>query len=164
VGALIKPSDPPTLSSLFTDAAKFHKVLASSHCIDESPGSDSEGSNGFAALVGRDLDSSEQAAAANVARLRATRYSWGSTELSSESESYDQNNILAESEEQGKLLERQSVTTAETEEGDFDKLEPAQIIDILIKEFGPLASDDEKEGLILELDGCMICQDVFIVV
>jgi sterol 3beta-glucosyltransferase len=148
VSTFFKPSDPPTLSRLFSAASEFHKVLVGSNCI-AAHRSDTES---FGDLVGRDLDSSEQAAAGHVARLRATRYSWGSNELVAEPESYD------------KMSEDES--PADVEETDVDKLAPSQIIDILVEEFGPLASDDEPEGetLVLEMDGCMIFQDVFIVV
>jgi sterol 3beta-glucosyltransferase len=162
VGSFFKPSDPPTLSRLFSTATEFHKVLAGSHCI-ESRSSDCEDSHGFDDLVGRDLDSSEQAAAGHVARLRATRYSWGSYELTAEPESFDQSKVPDDEFEEA---ERFSVTPADAQESDSDRLGPSQIIDILIEEFGPLASDDsdERESLVLETDGCMICQDVFIVV
>lgn len=163
VGAFMKPSDPPNLSRLFSAAAEYHRVLAGSDCLD-SRSHDSEGSRGFADLVGRDLDSTEQAAAGHVARLRATRYSWGSYEHF-EPDSYDHSKILEdESEEEGRLSEPHSILPPDTEDSDSEKLEPVQIIHILIDEFGPLASEDENERLILETDGCMISQDVFIVV
>lgn len=162
VGAFMKPSDPPNLSRLFSAAAEYHRVLAGSDCLD-SRSHDSEGSHGFADLVGRDLDSTEQAAAGHVARLRATRYSWGSYEHF-EPDSYDHSKILEdESEEEGRLSEPHSILPPDTEDSDSEKLEPVQIIHILIDEFGPLASEDENERLILETDGCMISQDVFIV-
>jgi len=163
VGAFIKPSDPPTLSSLFTSAAKFHNVLTISRCIDPqtSESSESEGSIGFTDLVGRDLDSSEHAAAANIARLRATQYSWGSNGLSADPESYQDD----KSDEGDEKFLASPTGTPESEESDSEnfKLEPAQIVDILVEEFGPLASDDETESLVIESDGCMIAQDVFIV-
>ena len=168
VGTFIKPSDPPTLSSLFTSAAEFHNILTSSHCIDSqsSETSDSEGSCGFTNLVGVDLDSSEHAAAANIARLRAARYSWGSDNRPlAEQESSDQEEKLDDELFEGDETFLESpTTTPEVEETDSEKLEPAQIIDILVKEFGPLASDQETESLIIESDGCMSAQDVFIVV
>ena len=159
IEAFIKPSDPPNLSRLFCDAAEFHKVLACSDCIDPRR-SDSDDSNAFADLVGRDLDSSEQAAAGHVARLRATRYSWGSQELTAEPESYDQAKE-GDSEEHKKHSIGPTITSTETED---DKLDPAQIINILIEEFGPLASDDVQEKLVFETDGCIICHEVFIIV
>jgi hypothetical protein len=63
-----------------------------------------------------------------------------------------------------KSLQSRSVTLSQLGDGDADKLEPAQIVDILIEEFGSLTPDDEEEKLVFEADGCMSSQDVFILV
>lgn len=163
VEAFIKPSGPPILSNLFSDAAKFHKVLTASDCIklhrSSSQSSQRSPRDSFADLVGRDLDCSEKAAAGNVARLHAAQYPWGSN-LSTEPDFYDQSKTPEDSEEEGELL----AAAADSDEGYPDKLEPTQVVDVLIEEFGPLASDDVTETLVLEADGFMIYQDVFIMV
>jgi sterol 3beta-glucosyltransferase len=160
---LIKPPNPPTLSRLFSDAALYQNVLAHCGCISQTSSESDASNDGFADLVGRDLDSSEKATATHVARLRATRYSWGSGELTEEPESYEQPNPPSNDREL-KLLPSPSATLSQLEYAEADKLEPAQIVDILIEEFGSLAPDDEKEQLLSEMDGCMVSQDVFILV
>lgn len=163
VETFIKPEDPPTISQIYCDAAAFEKVLAGSGCID-SRCSDKDGANGFADLVGRDLTSSEKAVAGRVSRLSVTQYSWTPDDLTGEQGIYEEPKSLEdESWELEKPLESPVIHRVQADNDDTWKLNPSQIIDLLVQEFGPLTSDDEEEKLVLEMDGCLV-HDVIIVV
>lgn len=153
VDSFIHTPDPPTISSLYGDAAEFEKVLVHSGCID-SRCPDKNGSNGFADLVGQDLNKSEQAAAGRLTRLSATQLSWTSSDDTDTSEESEGEELFAD----GPVIHR-----VKTDDDDPWKLEPAEIIDLLVEEFGPLAADGEEEKLVLEIDGCLIYDALIIV-
>ncbi|RDB18077.1 Sterol 3-beta-glucosyltransferase [Hypsizygus marmoreus] len=159
VEKLIHDPDPPTISSLYSEAAEFEKMLAVSGCIDIRC-SEKDGANGFADLIARDLNSSEQALADSVARLSATQDSW--SRISDESETSEEVSEEVSEEPYPALATTPIIHRVEIEEDDSWKLEPDEVIALLIEEFGPLAAEDDEEKLILEADGCLI-HDVFIV-
>ncbi|KAG6856527.1 hypothetical protein H0H87_003452 [Tephrocybe sp. NHM501043] len=151
---LAATSDPPTLSQLYGEAAEFEKVLAKSGCIN-CRHSHKDGSNGFADLVSHDLSQCEQAVADRVNKLCVARMSVEdvSTYVENKSLQHDANDFIPPS---------PIINRVETDEEAPWKLEPPEIIALLVDEFGPLATEDEEEKLLLETDGCVI-QDVFIV-
>lgn len=178
VDALVKPVDPPTLSQIYSDAAAFEKVLVGSGCID-SRGVDKDGANGFADLVAGDLTSSEKAVAGRLARLSVTQFSWMPEDLtgeehdtdeskSSEDESWDSESTLEfpsspEDDESGSPLQSPVIQRVQAENDDTWKLDPTQIVDLLVQEFGALTTGDDEERLLMEMDGCLLL-DVIIVV
>jgi sterol 3beta-glucosyltransferase len=102
-------------------------------------------SNGFAALVGPDLNTYEQAVTARVAKLVIAGNNWTQSELTDEPESYDS---LAEVE----LHEPEKKAVVD---GNAWKLAPDDVIQLLVQEFGPLTAQGEKEALLLEMDGAL---------
>ncbi|KAF9468587.1 glycosyltransferase family 1 protein [Collybia nuda] len=158
----MKPTEPPTMSQIYCDAAAFEKVLAGSGCIN-SRGSDKNGANGFADLVGRDLNSSEKAVAGRIARLCVTQYSWTPDDPTAEIDTHEEpKSPDHQSWELEKPLESPVIHRVQADNDDTWKLNPRQIIDLLVQEFGPLTSEGEEERLVLETDGCLI-HDVIIV-
>lgn len=155
---------PMSISQLYSEAAEFEKILASSGCID-CRRSDVDGANGFADLIGRDLSPSEKAVACRAAKLSVTGYTWTPRYIASESESYDDDLPPSKSLVEETEADIPTIRRASTMEADSDswKLEPGEIIQLLIHEFGSLATQGEEEKLILETDGCLI-HDVIIVV
>jgi len=157
--------DPPSISHIYTNANQYEKVLSYTGCI-QSRRSDADGANGFHDLVEKDLDSSEQVIASRFTKLRVAGETWIPGDLTAEPDSYEadkddessSDDSVDNIESKGPVLHR-----AATSDGDSWKLEPDEIIPLLIEEFGPLAEEGEEEKLILETDGCLI-QDVIIVV
>ncbi|KDR82752.1 hypothetical protein GALMADRAFT_220742 [Galerina marginata CBS 339.88] len=160
----------PLVSKLFTDAGKFEKVLLQSGCVS-SAGICPKGSTGFADLVAHDLNATERACVDRDARVSATNKSWMPLELD--------HNALSDDEELASTVPPTSATSSQNSE-DFDisiptirraatfnsecldHLEPKDIVDILVREFGPLVAPGEEEKLLLEVDGCLL-RDVAIV-
>ncbi|KAG6900170.1 hypothetical protein C0993_001882 [Termitomyces sp. T159_Od127] len=152
---LAATSDPPTLSQLYGEAAEFEKVLASSGCID-CRCSHKDGSNGFADLIGCDLDRYEQAVADRVNKFSVARYY--ENHPFDLSESNNKQDVLEDIQDSVPIINR--VVTDSKEEEPW-QLDPPEIISLLIDEFGPLTTEGEEERLLLETDGCLIL-DVFI--
>ncbi|KAJ6613328.1 hypothetical protein B0H10DRAFT_1917477 [Mycena sp. CBHHK59/15] len=151
----------------YTKAVAFEKVLATNGCI-EGRETCQNGANGFDDLVAKDLSPEEQANAFRAARLRVAGTSWTPTNsISEEPESYTE-------EPDSSLDHSDSASTAScdipepvlhrkgTQDTDAWKLEPTEVVRLLIQEFGALAPDGEEEKLILETDGGLI-KDVAIV-
>lgn len=165
-------SNSHLISSLYNEAGKFEKVLLSTGCI--SPRDSPNGTNGFDDLVGRDLTKSERAYANHDARILAASNSWVSLADLDESLFSDIDN---NSEEIASIT-----TTSTTQSSDssarpkpaihrastidsqsLESMEPEDIVNILIDEFGTIAAPGEEEKLILETDGALL-HDVAIVV
>jgi sterol 3beta-glucosyltransferase len=119
------------------EANKFDKVLRD----------DSGTRDGFDQLVAKDLNSQELAAVGRSAQLYVAGTSWVTDgELSTEPESYDSS----------VSPEFHRVATLDTDKW---KLEPTEIVRLLVQEFGALGED---EKLIFEADAVMF-SDVLIV-
>ncbi|KAG6891346.1 hypothetical protein C0992_008461 [Termitomyces sp. T32_za158] len=154
---LAATSDPPTLSQLYGEAAEFEKVLAKSGCI-ECRRSHKDGSNGFADLVGRDLNHYEQAIADRVNKFSVARYySNNAFDSSNNKQDVFEDDVSGSVQDPVPVIDR-VVTDSEDEPW---RLDPPEIISLLIDEFGPLTTEGEEERLLLETDGCLIL-DVFI--
>lgn len=157
--------DQPVISKLFSDAALYDKCLAehglyaqgAANCI-----------SGFVDLIGGDLTSPEKAVTNRLAKLSVTGDSWTSTELTSDPESYDTD---SDSESTG-LKSPDSVQVeptpvlprSSTLDGERWKLEPEEIVNLLVEEFGALTAEGEEEKAIIEADGALFHQDVLILV
>ncbi|KAJ6508847.1 glycosyltransferase family 1 protein [Mycena sanguinolenta] len=156
---------PVTFDNFYSEAALFEKVLAVNGLIEDRE-SHQDGVNGFADLVGKDLTSEERALASHTARLRATGTvpSWTPSRsgiIVEEPDAYeeerdpsldlsdDASSTLCEI--PGPVLERTG-----TLDSDPWRLQPEEIVRLLINEFGPLAPEDEEEKLLLETDGGMV--------
>lgn len=160
------------ISSLYNEAGKFEKVLLANGCI--SPRDTPNGTSGFDDLVARDLTNSERAYANHDARILAASDSWisladldenlfsdidtnseeiASVTTASTSQSFDS------SERPKPTIHRASTIDSQS----LESLEPEDIVNILIEEFGTIAAPGEEEKLILETDGALL-HDVAIVV
>lgn len=165
--------DQPVISKLFTDAALYNKFLDEQGCTEfwSTQGGDSS-IPGFADLVAAGLSSPEKAITGRLAKLSVKGDSWVSSETTSEPESYDTDSETDESSGQKTLqdevqeLERLEPTPvlprSSTLDGEKWKLEPDEIVNLLVEEFGPLAAEGEQENLIIEADGAFFHQDVVI--
>ncbi|PPQ91672.1 hypothetical protein CVT25_012885 [Psilocybe cyanescens] len=159
------------ISSLYNEAGKFEKVLLANGCI--SPRDTPNGTSGFDDLVARDLTNSERAYANHDARILAASDSWisladldenlfsdidtnseeiASVTTTSTSQSFDS------SERPKPTIHRASTIDSQS----LESLEPEDIVNILIEEFGTIAAPGEEEKLILETDGALL-HDVAIV-
>ena len=167
----------PGLSRIFADAAQYDQLVHDEQSDDPPSGSDrplddsvQTKLNGFTRLVGKDLPQSERQASVRIAQLTVNNYS--TTALG------EDEGDLFDTDESGSSTEGDSSRTSETSvssgssvveqpnEGNADeksdKLEPAQIVDLLEQEFGALAEPGE-EKLIVETDAALV-QDVTILV
>lgn len=174
----------PGLSRIFADAAQYDRVVR-----DEQPGTEGQdelprsepGSDdsvqtklhGFTRLVGKDLPQSERQASVRIAQLTVNNYSTTALD-EGEGDFFDEDEESGSSTE-GDSSARTSVTSVsdgspavehakegEDAAGTSEKLEPAQIVDLLEQEFGALAEPGE-EKLIAEADAALV-QDVTILV
>lgn len=146
-----------TISQLYTEANKFEKVLAFEGCIDDR-GCDNDGANGFADLVGRDLDPTEKDTVGRATKLDAAGPTWIPGDITAEPESYDDSQgetSDASEASEGYPTPQPAFHRAATLESDSWKLTPNEIIPLLVDEFGDLTGDGEEEKLIFEADGCM---------
>ncbi|KAJ7784602.1 glycosyltransferase family 1 protein [Mycena metata] len=158
-------ADPITSAdNFYSEAAAFEQVLASNGCI-EGRETNKDGTNGYEALVAKDLSAEEQALACRSARLRATGSSpsWTTsptTTIVEEPESYEEerDDTLDDSDDSSSThcdipapVLKRSGTQADTW-----RLEPEEVIRLLVNEFGPLAIEGEEEKLLLETDGGLI--------
>ncbi|KAJ7175819.1 glycosyltransferase family 1 protein [Mycena filopes] len=147
-------SDPlPSADNFYSEAAAFEQVLATNGCLDRETRQD--GTNGYAELVAKDLSPEEQGIACRAARLRATGSfpSWTPSPTSTiveEPESY------LDDEEDASLDGSDDSSLCDIPPPDAWKLEPEEIVRLLVNEFGPLAIDGEQEQLLLETDGGMV--------
>ncbi|KAH9480450.1 Sterol 3-beta-glucosyltransferase [Psilocybe cubensis] len=160
------------ISSLYNEAGKFEKILLSSGCI--SPRDSPNGTSGFDDLVMRDLTKSERAYANHDARILAAGNSWVSLADLDESLFSDIDSNSAEiasvttasttqSSSDGSERPKPAIHRASTiDSQSLESMEPEDIVNILIDEFGVIAAPGEEEKLILETDGALL-HDVAIV-
>ena len=155
-----EPQGTP-FSQLYTEAAEFEKVLLHSGCI--SPlGVCPKGTTGFADLVGHDLSKCERALLDRDAQLHAVETPWflpdsdddsQTTEHEPTPEGFSLSDITLPDIHRVSSVDNKCLTY----------LEPKDIVNILIKEFGPLTAPGAEERLLLEADGCLI-HDIAVVV
>ncbi|KAJ7095901.1 glycosyltransferase family 1 protein [Mycena belliarum] len=165
-----------SLDHFYSEAGRFQEALAHTGCIEAYAThrrSESLDLQAFKELITKDLNPREQALVYRDAKLfsRATGStpSWTpspASSISEEPESY--------SEEPGDILEGSDESTvceipppvlhrSGTLDSDPWKLDPIEVIRLLVSEFGSLnASSEEEESLLLETDGAII-KDVAIV-
>lgn len=159
-----------TLPKLFTDANLYKTLISQFKDREDSVSSGESGDNvdapskpisGFADLIAGDLDSSDKAVAGRVAKISVTGDTW--VDFTSEPESYDESSESSDTDEQ----EETSLDDVPTSEGPPDeqtsKLSPAEIVGLIVDEFGSLAVDDEEERLILEADAAFSLDVVILV-
>ncbi|KAF5382484.1 hypothetical protein D9615_002991 [Tricholomella constricta] len=156
---LTQTSDPPTISRLYGEAVEFEKVLVSSGCIS-CRCSQRDGTNGFADLVGHDLNQSEKVVADRAARLSVAQFPTNDEPDDDDDKKFTSNDEFNADRHQ--IPSSPVIHRVQADDGDPWKLDPLKVVNLLVEEFGPLAADDEEEKLVLETDGCMI-HDVFIV-
>lgn len=166
-------TQPSTISCLFKDATLYKKA------IDElsSPRSklnslaEEETTNGFAELVGQDLDQPEKDVASQFAQISVKDWtpqdddSNSARPLTEEPESFAEQYSSSESSEWTAAFSTDpgTTTTEKDEETEpYVSLSSDQVIQLLTQEFGELAPDGE-ERLVLEADGAVI-QDVVVLV
>ncbi|KAL0960717.1 hypothetical protein HGRIS_005744 [Hohenbuehelia grisea] len=155
--------DTPNISKIFTDADLYKQII--------EPGEPCNAYTGFDDFVGRDLNPAEQAMASRAVRLSATGESWlpdDQDAIYSEPESIDSNesSTLEDTEEDAdndKAPHAPVLHRLGTMDEDASwKLDPTQVMDLLVKEFDPLTRDGEEEQLILEADGALVL-DVIVI-
>lgn len=149
------------LPRLFTDANLYETLIYQSKYI--SPGENGDNiyapgnHNGFAHFIAKDLDSSDKAVAGRVAKISVTGDTW--VDFTSEPESYNQSSEPPFADEQEGIPSDNIAIPDGPVDGPVDKqiskLSPAEIAELIVDEFGPLAVDDEEEALILEADGAL---------
>ena len=153
--SLLEPQGTP-FSHLYNEAGEFEKVLLHSGCINPD-GVCPQGTTGFADLVGRDLGKYERALLDRDAQLYAVHESWTPTDNiednKSNLESFDLSNIALPDIHRAPSVDNECLTY----------LEPQDMVNIMIREFGPVAAPGDEERLLLEADGCLI-RDIAVVV
>ncbi|KAK0221931.1 glycosyltransferase family 1 protein [Armillaria fumosa] len=152
---------PPSIAAIYSHADAYEKVLASHQYTVDTTNSDpdvvEEPVSGYTHLVANDLTPDEQADVDKARKLSVSGTTWTpGGELTEEPETYSDDSA---SERTAIDLERSPVPAfhrTATTDSDAWKLEPAEIVRLLVDEFGPLAAEGEKpEKLIFEADGCM---------
>lgn len=118
--------------------------------------------NGFESLVRHDLNQSELAIANHDAKVAATTGSWIPGDLDSKGsvqyDAEDEYRISSDSSPDADLALPAIHRVPNYESEELAKLEPKEIVRILIQEFGELAGPDEEELLLLETDGCLFSE------
>jgi sterol 3beta-glucosyltransferase len=158
-------SDPQgtPFSQLYTEAAEFEKVLLHSGCIDPL-GVCPKGTTGFADLVGHDLSKCERALLDRDAQLHAVEAPWFLPESDDESQtSTEVHEPTPEDFTLSHITLPDIHRVSSVDNKCLTHLEPKDIVNILIKEFGPVAAPGDEERLLLEADGCLI-HDIAVVV
>ena len=154
-----EPQGTP-FSQLYTEAAEFEKVLLHSGCINPL-GVCPKGTTGFADLVGHDLSKCERALLDRDAQLHAVEAPWFLPE--------DDDSQTSEHEPTPEGFSLSDITLPDihrvpsVDNKCLTYLEPKDIVNILINEFGPVAAPGDEERLLLEADGCLI-HDIAVVV
>lgn len=155
-----EPQGTP-FSQLYTEAAEFEKMLLHSGCINPD-GVCPKGTTGFADLVGHDLSKCERALLDRDAQLHAVEAPWFLPESDDDSQT-------SEHEPTPEGFSLSDITlpdihrVASVDNYCLTYLEPKDIVNILINEFGPVAAPGDEERLLLEADGCLI-HDIAVVV
>ena len=173
---LLDNNPSTSLSKLFSDAEDYKKALAECRCHDGrlSTKEDCACVTSFKDLIGDDLNIPENAATSNMAKMAkmsVTGDGWTPGHaLTSEPESYDDDDDSPVSPEDPETKTTKQevefkpvVARSSTIDGERWKLEPRDIVDLLIQEFGSLASEDEEEKLIIEADAGLF-NDIIILV
>lgn len=150
---------------IFLDATDYGEVIAE---VDSSLSENYRyqvPAKSFVDLVARDLDATERTQTEGFAKFIVNSWSQGEDDLDGditmEPESYEEesDDLSAVT-----LPKQENVETTPGADGTGPvKLTPEEVVDLLIKEFGPLSRSDEQERLIGEYDGGF-CDDVAIVV
>jgi sterol 3beta-glucosyltransferase len=161
----LNPPTFPFVTQLYDEATEFEKILFRSGCVAPNK-SCPMGTTGFVNLLSRDLTKCERAIFNRDAKICAATRPWPppSTDdpQSLPFESDDEKNTSSGSSGLSDI-EFPSIHRAPTHDNEqLDELEPEDIVDILVHEFGPLAANGE-EKLLLETDGCLL-HDVAVVV
>jgi sterol 3beta-glucosyltransferase len=156
-----------SITSIYINAKKYEDVFYGAGCI-QSRSSEDVAANAFHDLVGKDLDSSQQAIVSRIAKLTVAGDTWLPGDLTAEPDSdvvedTDESSSGSSVDDSLAFESKSPGHRAETSDMDGWKLEPDEILDLLIQEFGPLAEEGEEEKLILETDGSLI-HDVAMVV
>ena len=164
-----EPGDQPIISKLFTDAELYDRYLTEHGCV--AAGTTSVA--GFADLVAGGLDDGEKAITGRLAKIAVRGETWTSGENTEEPESYegqsdDSEDSLPEADTPDTSVHADGSDPhiplrSSTTNNEQWKLEPEEVVSLLVEEFGPLAGDGEQEKLLVETDGAMF-QDVFILV
>jgi sterol 3beta-glucosyltransferase len=162
-------SQDPAFARLFSDAALFDKVLATSpdHREGGEGGLTAESRpvhdnlTGFSQLVARDLDDNERAVSEKFAQITVSNWSAAGAPTLAPVVDPGESDESASDDEHDKILPDSAVK--EAVEPDFEaKLDPNEIVDLVEQEFGALAPKGE-EKLLLETDATLL-QDVVILV
>jgi sterol 3beta-glucosyltransferase len=149
-------------SQLYTEAANFEKMLLHSGCINPE-GVCPKGTTGFADLVGHDLSKCERALLDRDAQLRAVETPWFLPESDDSSVSSEEHEPTPEGFSLSHITQPDIHRVSSVDNQCLTYLEPKDIVNILIKEFGPVAAPGDEERLLLEADGCLI-HDIAVVV
>ena len=156
----LEPQGTP-FSQLYTEAANFEKMLLHSGCINPS-GVCPKGTTGFADLVGCDLSKCERAILDRDAQLHAVEAPWFLPESDSDDDSHE-HQPTPEGFTLSHITQPDIHRASSVDNQCLTYLEPKDIVNILIREFGPVAAPGDEEKLLLEADGCLI-HDIAVVV
>jgi sterol 3beta-glucosyltransferase len=169
-------SDPPSITQIYTDAARYEKVLVSNGWMRKSS-TDSSSSEDcvtcFTDRFGKDLTAvaPEQGELHEaIAKLSVAGDTLTPSDSSSDSDTYtgspesddadfDPEDLEKRLEEATSKQQRRSSTT----DGESWRIPAAEVVDLLIQEFGSLTFEGDQEKLILEADTALF-QDVVILV
>ena len=149
----LEPQGTP-FSQLYTEAANFEKVLLHSGCINPD-GVCPKGTTGFADLVGCDLSKCERALLDRDAQLHAVEKPWFLPESDSDDDSHD-HQATPEGFSLSQITQPDIRRAPSMDNQCLTYLEPKDIVNILVREFGPVAAPGDEEKLLLEADGCLI--------
>ena len=150
-------------SQLYTEAAEFEKALLHSGCINPD-GICPKGTTGFANLVGQDLSKCERALLDRDAQLHAVEAPWFLPESDDDSQaSSSEHEPTPEGFSLSDITLPDIHRVSSVDNKCLTYLEPKDIVNILINEFGPVAAPGDEEKLLLEADGCLI-HDIAVVV
>lgn len=153
----------PGLPRLFSDASLYERFLNDGGSFDRlghlKDDSENEVVKGFTDLVGVDLESHSKAKAITdrFARLAVTGDSWPGPFAEPESYEPDMDNSQDDGGREGsRPLTPPNVSRSSTLDREAPTLTPDEIIDLIVQEFGPLATEGEEERLIIEADAAWI--------
>jgi sterol 3beta-glucosyltransferase len=156
----LEPQGTP-FSQLYTEAANFEKMLLHSGCINPA-GVCPKGTTGFANLVGCDLSKCERALLDRDAQLHAVEAPWFLPDSDSDDDSQE-HQPTPEGFTLSHITQPDIHRASSVDNQCLTYLEPKDIVNILIREFGPVAAPGDEEKLLLEADGCLI-HDIAVVV
>jgi sterol 3beta-glucosyltransferase len=162
---------PPSISQIYTDAARYNKVLVQGGCTRRSSTDSDPGTanlEGVTNLIGRALEgATKDNASDQLVKLSVAGDTFTPTELTEEPESYDDDTESTEDQSIDQSIDLEVTPEgASTPDSESWKLSPVEIVDLLVQEFGPLADQadpEDCEELISETDVGLF-QDVVILV